>query len=128
MSLIDKERYAVGRVQFALVANAAAGTLGNWQNNTGGAVWVFAPAIRITAPSTGAATADMGTKSTNTTSDNLLDGVTLNGVAAGTVARTPGTNGGWAHYVGAGEYVTIFGSADTTGLTGTVTFLYSEAA
>ena len=127
-SLTSAVGYSVERVTVNLTANAGAGVIASWENTTGGPVWVFAPSLRITAASTGAATADMGFATTAVTADNLLDGVTLNGVTAGTVARTPGTNGGWAGYVAAGGFVTVFGSAATTGLTGTAQFLISQTS
>lgn len=123
---VSNDGHLVERITFDLTARADAGKLGSWQNNTGGDVWVFAPAIRITAASTGAATADMGPAATEVTGDKLLDGVTLNGSVANTTARTPGTNGGWAAYVPSGEWVTVFGSADTTGFAGKAAFLISK--
>lgn len=113
-------------VSFALVANASAGVLGSWQNTTGNTVLVLQRGIVVDSTSTGSATVDMGVASTVATNDTLIDGQALNGLSAGAVVRTAGTNGGDVVRVPNGHYVTAFGSADTTGFAGNAYLLITE--
>jgi len=113
-------------ISITLTARADAGVLGSWENTTGKTVLILTRGIHVTAASTGAATVDAGIATTAVTNDTLIDGQALNGVAAGTVVQTAGTNGAMLRAVAAGSFVTAFGSADTTGLTGTFHLLCVE--
>lgn len=113
-------------ISITLTARADAGVLGSWQNTTGKSVLIMNRGIVVTAASTGAATVDAGIATTAVTNDTLIDGQALNGVAANTVVQTAGSNGAFSRIVAAGSYVTAFGSADTTGLTGTFELLCLE--
>ena len=105
-------------VQIALVANASAGVLGSWQNTTGKDLYVVNRGIVVDSASDGAATVDAGIAATAVTNDTLIDGGTLNGVAANTVISAAGSNGAVSRVIPAGYYVTAFGSAATTGFAG----------
>jgi hypothetical protein len=77
-------------------------------------------AIVIGTASTGAATADFGIGTTSS-SDTLLDGVTLNGAVTGlkTIGTNGGTNGKAFRPMGASDKILGTASADATGLVGT---------
>lgn len=113
-------------VSITLTARGDAGVLGSWQNNTGKTLLILTRGIRVATASTGAATVDAGIATTAVTNDTLIDGQALNGVAAGTVVQTAGTNGAMLRTVAAGSYITAFGSADTTGLVATFELLCVE--
>ncbi len=113
---ISAQGLALEAVKIPLTARANAGVLGSWQNPSGKALLITERAIHVTTTSTGAATADMGIASTAVTNDTLIDGGTLNGLSANTVVQAAGSNGASQRIVPAGQFVTIFGSADTTGL------------
>lgn len=76
--------------------------------------------LDIDTASTGAATGDFGI-GTSSSSDILLDGVTLNGSVTGikTIGTNGGTNGKAFRPIGAAEKVLGTASADATGLAGT---------
>lgn len=77
-------------------------------------------AIDIDTASTGAATGDFGI-GTSSSSDVLLDGVTLNGAVTGvkTIGTNGGTNGKAFRPMGASDKILGTASADATGLAGT---------
>lgn len=77
-------------------------------------------ALDIDTASTGAATGDFGI-GTSSSSDILLDGVTLNGAVTGlkTIGTNGGTNGKAFRPMGASDKILGTASADATGLVGT---------
>ncbi len=87
----------------------------------GGPVIVTRATIVVQTISTGAATLDIGVGATKTTSaDNLIDGCDVNAAAAVAFDNITdiSTNGTTRQYMAAGSFVTVTGSADTTGFTG----------
>lgn len=73
--------------------------------------------LNVTTKSTGAANVDAGIAANATTSsDTLLDGQAVGAVATKNNHDDGGTNGQHMVVWGADEYLTITGSADTTGL------------
>jgi hypothetical protein len=113
---LTNEGSAVESIKIPLAARADAGVLGFWENTRNRPVLIIERNIHVTTTSTGAATADMGIAATEVTNDTLIDGAALNGLAANTVVQAAGSNGASQRIVPAGHFVTIFGSAATTGL------------
>lgn len=104
------------------VASTGAGALFTIDNPFGGKAILESFVFDITTASTGAATADIGV-GTSSSVDNLMDGLTLNGAVAGIKTPVPnaGTNGGkLPKGMTSSEKVLGTGSADTSGLVGTV--------
>lgn len=78
--------------------------------------------VRTTAPSTGAATVDIGVATgAATSSDTLIDGLSL--ASAAVLASTPGTNGAVPRLWAAADFVTATASATLAGMTGGVLYL-----
>lgn len=102
-------------------ASGAGGGILNLANPEGADLLITNFVVRTTVASTGAASIDAGVAASGVSNDELIDGLGVNGalvcesnhdqVTAGTVAE---------HEVvwGSDEYLTITGSADTTGLVG----------
>lgn len=117
---------SVSLVAIPLTARADAGVLGSWQNTTGKTLAIISRFIVVGTASSGAATVDAGVATTAVTSDTLIDGQALNGLAANTVVQAAGTNGADSRVLVADSFVTAFGSAATTGLVATMYILVSE--
>jgi hypothetical protein len=85
--------------------------------------------LRTTAPSTGAATLDIGVAANGTTSsDTLLDGIAVNGAAKiADNINDAGTNGKARLVWGASEFVTATASATTAGMVGKLYIEYIRA-
>lgn len=113
----------VARVALTATAATTGGAVAAWQNPEAGAILITNVVLDVTTQSTGAAALDVGTTATNatTSSDTLLDGVSV--AAAGTFDNVTdkGTNGKSRQRLASGKWVTVTGSADTAGLVG---FLY----
>jgi hypothetical protein len=117
-------------VKIAKVALAAVDTGGGlfaWANPEAGAIIVQRVTLDVTTNTSGACTANIGTTATSatTSSDNLIDGVSL-ATAAKVVDNLgdAGTNGKTRQKLAAGKWVT--GSVDSGASAGLVGFAYIE--
>ena len=83
--------------------------------------------VHIKTGSSAACTLDIGTASSKVSSDNLMDGISVN-AAANTVYDSildHGTNGKTRQYVAAGDFFTVsLASGDANGLVADVYFMY----
>jgi hypothetical protein len=117
-------------IKVAKVALAAVGTGGGiiaWQNPEAVSIHVLRVVLDITTQTSGACTADVGTTATNatTSSDNLIDGVSL--AASGLVDNLgdAGSNGKARQKLAAGKWVTAsVASGTVTGLVGSAYIHY----
>jgi hypothetical protein len=104
------------------VAATTGGAIAGVLNPFGVDLLIVGTAVRTTTFSTGAANIDVGIGATATTSNDTL----IDGLAVGTAAKTAsgdiahGTNGLGVRVWGDDEYLTVTGSADSSGLVGTV--------
>jgi hypothetical protein len=120
-------------VKVARVALAASDTGGGifaWQNPEAGSIHVVRVVLDVTTPSSGACTADIGTTATNatTSSDNLIDGVSL--ATAGLLDNLgdAGTNGKAKQKLAAAKWVTgSRASGASSGLVGYALIHYVNA-
>lgn len=111
----------------AKVALAAVGTGGgvlSWANPETGSIIITALTVDVTTASTGACTVDFGTTATNgtTTSDNLIDGVSVAATGVLSNIDDKGTNGKSRQKLATGKWVT--GSVASGTVTGLVGFAY----
>jgi hypothetical protein len=114
-------------IKVAKVALAAVGTGGGilaWQNPEAGSIHVLRVVLDVTTQTSGACTADVGTTATNatTSSDNLIDGVSL--AAAGLLDNLgdAGSNGKTRQKLATGKWVTASVASGT--VTALVGFAY----
>jgi hypothetical protein len=120
-------------VKVAKVSLAAVGTGGGlfaWQNPEAGAVHVLRVVLDVTTATSGACTADVGTTATNatTSSDNLIDGVSLAATGLLDNLGDAGTNGKAKQRLAAGKWVTgSVASGSVTGLAGSAFVHYVNA-
>jgi len=109
-------------VRLPLAAVDTAGGVFAWQAPSNTDVLVTRLLLDVTAPSVGACTVDAGTTAVSaaTSSDNLIDGLSVAG-AAGLYSnlKNPGTNGRADQRLGAGKWVTgSVASGASAGLAG----------
>lgn len=104
-----------------------AGGIFSVDNPFGADAQVESVMVDIDTASAGAATADIGI-GTDSSSDVLMDGVTLNGEVTGlkTIGTNGGTNGKAFRPIGASEKVLATASADATGLAGTYSIIFRK--
>lgn len=97
---------------FAGVAATTGGAIGSWTNTLGYDVIVTEAVVDVTTQSTGAANLSVGQTATNatTSSTNFLSAVAVGSAGVKQGALTTAVK------VKNGEFVTLTGSADTTGL------------
>lgn len=119
----------VARVALTATSATTGGAVAAWQNPEAGAILITNVVLDVTTQSTGAAALDIGTTATSatTSSDTLLDGVSV--AAAGTFDNITdkGTNGKSRQRLATGKWVTATGSADTAGLAGYMYVYYVNA-
>jgi hypothetical protein len=102
------------------VAATTGGAIAGVLNPFGVDLLIVSSALRTTTFSTGAANLDVGIGATATTSNDTL----FDGLAVGTAVKSAhgaiahGTNGVGSRVWGAAEYLTVTGSADSSGLVG----------
>lgn len=116
-----------GRCSFAIagVVATTGGAIAGILNPEGRALLVLGLAIYKSTPSTGAANVDAGIAADATTSsDTLIDGAALNGAGTLCTGANAGTNGKVGQVWGATQYLTLTGSADSSGLVGDCTVFY----
>ena len=109
------------------VALAAVGTGGGvlaWANPESGSIIITGFSIDVTTQSTGACTVDFGTTATSatTTSDNLMDGVSVAATGVLSSIDDKGTNGRSRQKLATGKWVT--GSVASGTVTGLVGYAY----
>lgn len=99
---------------FAGVVATTGGAIGAWTNNLGYDILVLSSAFDVTTVSTGAANLTVGQNATGVTTaaSNIIAAVSV--ASAGVKNSTLGVK------VKAGEFVTLQGSADTSGLVGSL--------
>ncbi len=106
---------------------ASSGVIASQANPEGQAILLTNVICRITTPSGGASTVDIGIAADAvTSSDTLIDG--LSGAAAGVFnsSNNPGTNGGAARVWAANQFLNIAeASGDVNALDGTVYYQYT---
>lgn len=115
------------RVKVARVALAALDTGGGvlaWANPESGSIVVERVVLDVTTASTGACTVDVGTTATNatTSSDNLIDGVSVAAIAVKDNLGDAGTNGKARQKLATGKWVT--GSMASGAAAGLVGYAY----
>ena len=116
-----------GRYKVALAGAVATdgGKIGAIANPEGRALLVLGVAIVKSTPSTGAANVDVGIAAdADTSSDTLIDGAALNGAGTLCTGANAGTNGKVGQVWGATQYLTLTGSADSSGFVGDMTVFY----
>jgi hypothetical protein len=132
----DDPRGAARVVRVNLLTPAAAGVLAAIPNPFGEAAVVLECVLNVTTPATGAATADVGVAATAVTNDTLMDGVDIGSAAimttnmlefVGDYATANGNAAGVVPLAATG-YITAFGSADATGLVGTLQALVMKVS
>jgi hypothetical protein len=106
---------------YAGVVATTGGAIGAWTNNLGYDVIVTGAWFDVTTVSTGAANLTVGQTATSVTT------ASANLIAAVSVAALGVKPGGLSVKVKAGEFVTLTGSADTTGLVGSLYLEYMPA-
>lgn len=114
------------RTTLAGVVATTGGALAAIANPEGADVLITRAVLHLTTDATGAALADIGVAADGeTSSDTLLDGVDI-GTAAGVFDNIDdqGTNGQSVLVWGADEFVTMTGSADSSGLVGVLYIEY----
>lgn len=118
-------QYGAYRAALTAVTGTTAGGAASIENPEGVDVIITRAVLYTTAPSSGAATLDIGVAADGaTSSDNLLDGISV--ATAATVAdniNDAGTNGKARQLWGASQFVTATASATLAGLVG---YLYIE--
>jgi hypothetical protein len=122
----DQEVAVVKGALAAPKTNAAGGIL-SVDNPFAANATVESITLNITTASTGAATGDFGIETTSS-SDVLLDGVTLNGAITGlkTIGTDGGTNGKAFRPITSAQKVLGTASADATGLVGTYAIVFRK--
>ena len=116
-----------GRFKVALAGiNATTGgEIGAVANPEGRALLVLGVAIAKTTVSTVAANVDVGIAAdANTSSDNLIDGAAIGTSGTLCTGANAGTNGKVGVVWGATQYLTVTGSADSSGFVGDMTIVY----
>ncbi len=106
------------------VVATTGGAIAGFAPNEGGPIIILRAAVVVQVASTGAATLDVGVGATATTTDDtLIDGCDVHTAANVSFdnVTNPGTNGLAGKYMSASQFITVTGSADTTGLSG---FIY----
>jgi hypothetical protein len=104
------------------------GAVGSAVNPVSGSIMITRAILRTTAFSTGAANLDIGIAANATTSNDTL----LDGIAVGTAVKVAdnindaGTNGKARQLMTTGQYITVTGSADSSGLAGKLYVEYFE--
>lgn len=117
------------QVDIAGVVASTGGAIAAVANPEGVPLIITRCVLNRTTKSTGAANADIGVAANATTSaDNLLDGVDIGAAEnAEDNITNKGSNGKSVKRWAASEYVTVTGSADSSGLVGTLSFEYIRA-
>lgn len=117
----------VAKVTLTGVVATTGGAIGSWTNPEAGSILITRAVADITTKSTGAANANIGSTATSaaTSSANLLDTLDV-GTAAGTFDNITdkGTLGKSRQKLATGKFVTVTGSADSSGLVGTLYIYY----
>lgn len=125
----ELNRGALKKVSGALAAADTAGGLFSWANPEDGDIIVEHVALVVTAKTTNACSADVGTTaaSATTSSDNLIDGLDIND-ATGTFTNleSAGSNGKSAQRLAKGKWVTgsVVSGGASAGLEGTYEIYY----
>jgi hypothetical protein len=118
---------AIKVARAALAAADTAGGLLSWQNPESGAIEVIGLDLDITTPSSGACTGDFGATPTSgtTSSDNLIDGLSLAAAGLFNNVEDKGTNGKSKQRLAAGKWLTgSVASGASAGLVGTAYIRY----
>jgi hypothetical protein len=112
-------QYGAHVTDIAGVASTAAGGILALANPEGADLIVTRVVLDKTVQSTGAATADIGIAANgSTSSDTLMDGVSLQGAGPVDNISDVGTNGKARQRWNSGQFLTITGSATSVGLVG----------
>lgn len=112
---------AVKVAKVALAALDTGGGVLSWANPESGSIIVERVVLDVTTASTGACTVDVGTTATTaaTSSDNLIDGVTVAAIAVKDNVGDAGTNGKARQKLATGKWVTgSMASGAAAGLAG----------
>lgn len=111
-------------VKVALAAVGTGGGVLSWANPETGSIIITGFTVDVTTASTGACTVDFGTTATSatTTSDNLIDGVSVAAIATLSSINDAGTNGKSRQKLATGKWVT--GSVASGTVTGLVGYAY----
>ncbi len=112
----------VAKVAIAGVVATTGGAIASWVPAEGAPVMITRALLRTTTKSTGAATVDIGIgTNATTTSDTLIDGLDVGtAVVCADNITDGGTNGKSRQLLSGVQYLTVTGSADTTGLVGSL--------
>jgi hypothetical protein len=110
----------------ATIHAAASGIVNLFVNPEAGSILITRAVLVVTTPSSGACTVDIGTNTTTlTTSDNLIDGLSVAAAGAFDNTVSGGTNGKGGQVLATGKFVTLDeASGDATGLVATFILEY----
>lgn len=114
----------------ALAGAAQQAGVQSWANPEGVSIVITRALLDVTTPSSGACTLDIGTTATSatTTSDNLIDGLSVAAAGLFSNLKNPGTNGKADQKLASGKWVTSTSSSgDATGLVATLYIHYQLA-
>lgn len=124
----DAEYFNVVAIPIAGVTSTSGGGIAAWAPPEGGPIMITETILYYTTKSTGAANVSIGVAANATTSAaNLIDTFavgTTAGPVMGTNTTDKSTNGKERQLLTGVQYVTVTGSADTTGLVGTLFVRY----
>lgn len=121
---VSTAEYRAGKIKigpFAGLVATTGGAIGAWTNNLSYDIVILASAFDVTTVSTGAANLTVGQTPTSVTTSSA------NIIAAVSVAALGIKPSNLMVKVKAGEFVTLQGSADTTGLVGSLYLDYVPA-
>jgi len=124
----DTEYFNVAAIPLVGTTATTGGAIASWAPPEGGPIMITETILYYTTKSTGAANASVGVAANATTSAaNLIDAFAV-GTTAGPVMAVnttdKSTNGKERQLLTGVQYVTVTGSADTTGLVGTLFVRY----
>jgi hypothetical protein len=115
-------------VALTAATTTAAGGVASIANPLGVALIILDVILNITTQSSGAAAVDAGVAANgSTTSDTLIDGLSVATAGVFSQRASGGTNGAAPRRWGASEYVTATASATTAGMVGTITLICARA-
>jgi len=116
----ELSKYVPFAIQGALNANDAAAGIFSEENTYGTALTVLDVIVKIATASTGACTIDIGEAATESSSDDLIDGLSIAATGVFSSSMDSGTNGRRMQRWGSGGFVTgSMASGGTAGLVGT---------
>ena len=105
------------KIPIGVNSSLTSGQVWAWQNPENQSVIVTQVDVNIRVKSSGAGTVDIGSAGTVTSSDNLIDGLSVAGVGLYSNYDNPGTHGKFKQLVAPNAYVTCsVASGDADGL------------